>query len=311
MVQEYSRWDSIRRDVNSRIPMSKEEAAISDFIGDGFGDAPVTVTTPPNASISTTSPSSSPSPQTRHDMKVWAVVVGVADYKSIDKLNYTDDDAYRMYAFYKSPEGGSLPDNQIKVLIDEDATHSHVIQTMKDIYSRAGQNDAIVFYFSGHGSPQAFITQEYGSNLANNGGLLFHEEINAIFAKSSAKYKYIIADACHSGNWKTRGVKSAADVEQQYYQTFENSRGGFVLLLSSMGNEYSIESSGVRQGIFSHFLIRGLKGEADENRDNIVSVNELFRFVNSNVVTTTNHQQNPVISGDYKNDPPVAVVRIE
>jgi uncharacterized caspase-like protein len=75
-----------------------------------------------------------------------------------------------------------------------------------------------------------------------------------------------------------------------------------------MGNEYSLETSGIRQGIFSHFLIRGLKGEADANGDNVVSVVELFEYVESNVVQATRHRQTPVLSGDYTGNPPISIV---
>jgi hypothetical protein len=61
--------------------------------------------------------------------------------------------------------------------------------------------------------------------------------------------------------------------------------------------------------LFSHFLIRGLKGEADTNNDRVVSVTELFNFVETNVVQSTNRRQTPVLAGDYKNNPPISVVR--
>jgi len=81
------------------------------------------------------------------------------------------------------------------------------------------------------------------------------------------------------------------------------------MLLSSMGNEYSIESAGIRQGVFSHYLIRGLKGEADADHNRIVTVNELYNYVSTNVAQRTNRQQHPVISGDYRHNPPISVVR--
>jgi hypothetical protein len=292
-AQEYARWQELREETGD-LKTSKEQQAVSRFIDEGFGRAPATNSAPPTP----TSPA-----RVSSDMRVWVVVVGVASYRHIPGLNYTDDDAYRMYAFYKSPEGGSLPDGQVRVLIDEDATRSNVMQAMNEVYMQAASNDAIVFYFSGHGARSAFITQEYNGMSTDNKGLLMHREIQAVFDKSPARFKYVIADACHSGNWAQRETQSA------YYQTFEESGGAPVLLLSSMGDEYSIENSGIRQGVFSHFLIRGLKGEADTNHDQVVSISELYRYVDSNVVAATNHRQNPVLSGNYMNNPPVSVVR--
>ena len=248
------------------------------------------------------------------DMKIWAVVVGVASYNHIKSLKYTDDDAYKIYAFLKSPEGGALPDEQIKVLIDEDATRKKIINTLQTTYSNASKDDVIIFFFSGHGAEGAFISHEYDGTIedvnGNYKGFLLHNELVAVFENSPARYKYIIADACHSGSFVDRGIKSAAtDAMDNYYQAFNQSSGGLVIMLSSMEDEVSIETGGLRQGIFSYNLIQGMKGNADYNKDKIVSVTELFDYVQKNVKEFTNNRQNPVISGDYDANMPISVVR--
>ncbi|MEZ5056340.1 MAG: caspase family protein, partial [Saprospiraceae bacterium] len=89
--------------------------------------------------------------------KVWAVVVGIAAYDHMPTLRYTDDDAYRMYAHLKSPEGGALSDDQVKILIDEEATKEKIEKTMTDVFSKAGPDDLIILYFSGHGLKGSFL----------------------------------------------------------------------------------------------------------------------------------------------------------
>ncbi|MEO6758305.1 MAG: caspase family protein, partial [Saprospiraceae bacterium] len=84
-------------------------------------------------------------------VKIWAVIVGVGRYTSMPSLKFTDDDAYRFYSFLKSPEGGALPDNQIAVLVDEDATRANILRTMRQYFLKADANDVVLFYYSGHG----------------------------------------------------------------------------------------------------------------------------------------------------------------
>ena len=79
--------------------------------------------------------------------------------------------------------------------------------------------------------------------------------------------------------------------------------------MSSKGEETSLESSGLRQGVFSHFLIRGLKGEADLNSDKVISVQELYDYIYNNVRAYTGNRQSPVIKGTYDPQMPVAGVR--
>lgn len=243
-------------------------------------------------------PSDLPSP------KVWAVVVGVAAYDHMPVLRYTDDDAYRFYAFLKSFEGGALPDEQLRILVDEDASRENIMAALDEVFKQAGPQDLVIFYFSGHGLNGSFLPIDFDG--FNN--KISHEEIAAAFNKCSAKYKLCLADACHSGSlFAMRGETEPA--LSQYYQTLAKSVSGTALIMSSKAEETSLESAGLRQGVFSHFLIRGLKGEADKNQDNIVSVQELYEFIYNNVRDYTGNRQSPVLKGTYDPTMPVSIHR--
>lgn len=239
------------------------------------------------------------------EIKVWAVVVGVARYVHMPVLKYTDDDAYHIYAFLKSPEGGALPDDQIRVLIDEDATRSNILRTMRQTFMQADDNDVVLLYYSGHGLPGYFLPVDFDG--FNN--KVDHEDIKAIFNESKAKHKLCLADACHSGTLTAMKVAPAEVAIQKFYEAFENAGGGTALLLSSKGDEFSLEDGGLRQGVFSHFLIRGLKGEADNNSNKIVTIQELFEFVFAKVTSYTGNAQTPTITGKFDPKMPVAVTR--
>ena len=238
------------------------------------------------------------------EVKIWAVVVGVGRYTSMPVLKYSDDDAYQFYAFLKSPEGGALPDKQIKVLVDEDATRVNILQTMRQILLKADENDEIVFYFSGHGLDGAFLPQDFDG--INN--RLLHSDVKSIFEQSKAKYKLCIADACFSGSLLAMKQPLAPQI-QAFYRAFDNTQGGMALFMSSKSQEYSLEDQGLRSGIFSHYLSRGLKGEADFDGNKIVTIRELYDFVYKNVRTYTSSAQTPTISGQFDWAMPVSMVR--
>ncbi len=237
--------------------------------------------------------------------KVWAVIVGVASYNHMPALRYTDDDAYRMHSFLKSPEGGALSDSQIRILIDEDATKVKIKGAMEDIFSQAGPNDLVMLYYSGHGLKGAFIPIDFDG--FNN--RLDHEEVSEIFSRSPAKYKLCIADACHSGSLLAMKSANVGNVLNNYYKTLSNATAGTALIMSSKSEETSLESSGLRQGVFSHFLIRGLKGEADTDKNKVVTVDELYTFIERNVREYTGNRQSPIIKGDYDGNMTVGVIR--
>lgn len=245
-------------------------------------------------------------------VKIWAVIVGVGRYEHMPYLRYTDDDAYRFYSFLKSPSGGALENNQVQVLIDEDATRDNILRTMRTTLHKADENDVVMFYFSGHGLEGSFIPSDYDG--WNN--RLYHEEIKKIMEDSRAKHKLVIGDACHSGSLTDisdsdfLAAKTPVHATlKKYYQAFENTEGGMAFMMSSKSEEVSLEDGGLRSGIFSHFMIQGLNGKADLNDDKIISVKELYNYVYRKVRSYTATAQTPTLTGEFDASMPIGVVR--
>jgi len=240
------------------------------------------------------------------DVDVYALVVGVASYEHMPSLKYTDDDAYQLYAFLKSPEGGAIPNENIKVLVDDVATKNNILMSMEQLFSKADANDVVLLYMSGHGLEGSFIPSDfdgYRNQLAYN-------DINEILNKSKAKHKLCIADACHSGSLVASKGSDFAPAVNNYYSILGGlESGGTAMLLSSASNELSLEYSGLRQGVFSHYLMNGLRGAADNDHNKIVTISELYSYMYSNVRTYTQNKQSPILTGNYNRNMPVAVIR--
>ena len=243
-------------------------------------------------------------------VKIWAVVVGVGRYTAMPSLKFTDDDAYRFYSFLGSVEGGAVPQSQMTILIDEDATRENILKKMREYFLKADANDVVILYFSGHGLNGCFLPVDYDGY--NN--KLRHEEIKQVFKQSKAKHKLCIADACHSGSLNdgsgSLAAKGPAPVTlQRYYQAFEDTDGGVALLMSSKAEELSLEDHGLRQGVFTYYVLQGMKGAADTNNDYLVTIKELYNYVYAKVREYTTNVQTPVLTGDYDDAMPVAVRR--
>ncbi|MEP7267786.1 MAG: caspase family protein [Saprospiraceae bacterium] len=242
--------------------------------------------------------------QSDDEIRIWPVIIGVARYEHMPALKYSDDDAYKIYAFMKSPEGGAIPDNQIKLLIDEDATRVNIIDALQEQFGKADENDMVMVYYSGHGVSGSLLPIDFDGY--NN--KLYHDEIVQIMESSKAKHKLCLIDACYAGGMNDAKADYTTSINR-FYNQLNQEKGGTAMILSCKSREVSLEDSGLRQGIFSHFLIRGLKGEADENRNKIVSVQELFNFINTRVRSYTLNTQNPEIDGQYNPSMPVAWIR--
>ncbi|MDO8971251.1 MAG: caspase family protein, partial [Saprospiraceae bacterium] len=186
---------------------------------------------------------------------------------------------------------------------------TEILKTMRNLFLKADDNDVVLFYFSGHGLEGCFLPVDFDGY--NN--KLRHDEIRDILKQSRAKHKLCIADACHSGSLNyggTMAAKGPAPVSlQRYYQAFENSEGGIALLMSSKPEELSLEDHGLRQGVFTYYILRGMKGAADSNGDYIVSIKELYSYVYAKVRDYTAGVQTPVLTGNYDDAMPVSLRR--
>jgi uncharacterized caspase-like protein len=72
---------------------------------------------------------------------------------------------------------------------------------------------------------------------------------------------------------------------------------GRVILTASGANEVSGEDDDLRHGVFTYFLLEGLRGKADTDRDSIITVDEVYRYVSREVPRATGQEQHPVKKG--------------
>ena len=83
---------------------------------------------------------------------------------------------------------------------------------------------------------------------------------------------------------------------------------GTAVLSASSSNETSMEGERWGGGVFTYYIIGGLRGRADANQDQIVTLRELFDYVYHKVPAATSGQQHPELKGQFSNDLPLLEV---
>ena len=68
-------------------------------------------------------------------------------------------------------------------------------------------------------------------------------------------------------------------------------------MTASGANEVSAEKPNLKHGVFTYFLLKGLKGKADTDQDGLITVDEAYRYVSEHVPDATDQQQHPVKKG--------------
>jgi uncharacterized caspase-like protein len=125
----------------------------------------------------------------------------------------------------------------------------------------------------------------------------------------------VFLDACYSGAAGGRTFTSkktrAGAVDDLFLERLTRSKGR-AIITASRTSEVSIELPELGHGIFSYYLINGLKGAADLNRDGIVSLQELYEYLEQQVTAKSRSvggNQHPVMKGELEGVLPLVKVR--
>ena len=84
---------------------------------------------------------------------------------------------------------------------------------------------------------------------------------------------------------------------------------GKVILASSRDDEVSIEKPDFPNSIFTHYLLRGLRGEASD-KNGIVTLEDLYDYVHEKTVRETSGIQHPRLIGNLEGSFPLALASL-
>lgn len=235
-----------------------------------------------------------------------ALVVGVSEYQQIHALQYADKDAEEFGNFLLTNPKWKLAPENLVLLTNNKAKSGNVITWLNWLLENSKDGDNVIFYFSGHGDVETIADVSKGFLLTydcpkNNyvTGALGVDVLQNLFSEMLNKgiKVYIVTDACRSGHLAggAAGVKQTA-------QAFSKQWKNETKILSSQPDEVSFEGPqwGNGRGVFSFFLMKGLNGFADLNKDSTVTLSELEQYVGLQVSEATKFKQQPIFEGASK-----------
>ncbi|MBI5524718.1 MAG: caspase family protein [Deltaproteobacteria bacterium] len=195
-------------------------------------------------------------------------------------LRYAERDADH-FARLLADLGGFAPE-RVTVLkgakaADFKAAFSKVEEDMRRLGDAGGEKALLVVFYSGHAD---------GKNLEMGSDLLSFSELKDMVSASSAHLKIAIIDSCQSGAiTATKGGRPGPGYDLALTDTADTD--GTIIITSSSAGEKSQESADIRGSFFTHHLISGLMGAADQNQDNRVSLAEVYQYAYNYTVIDT------------------------
>ncbi len=221
----------------------------------------------------------------------WALIIGIEDYQDPDivDLRYSVDDAKALYEVLTDPERGGFDPNCVLLLTDDaqdpslKPTQRNILRALRNWLRQTKPEDTVLFYFSGHG-----IADDRGRNylVARDSSLDLLEDtaismsrLNELLSDERvvrAKKIVVILDSCHSG--ARVGARGIGGLGQILDPLFTNAEGRVTLASCSI-DEQSFEDPQKGHGVFTYYLVDGLRGKADIDLDGIVSATEVSNYV--------------------------------
>jgi hypothetical protein len=152
------------------------------------------------------------------------------------------------------------------------------LDRMRDNIAAARTSDVrtvLIFYYSGHSDEDGLLLR---------GERLPYPELRARIEQIPADVRVAVLDSCASGAL-TRGK---GGVFRPPFMADDSVKlKGHAFLTSSAANEVAQESDRIAASFFTHFLVSGLRGAADSNRDRQVTFFEAYQFAAQETLART------------------------
>jgi hypothetical protein len=243
-------------------------------------------------------------PKGEKNPNAYAVVFGIEQYKNVSSVTYARRDAYWMREYFAKTLG--VPEENIYYKTDIDAGKAE----FDKVFSQGGWLDKrigdgrsdLYIYYAGHGAPDfnsrtAFLIPYDGDpNYASQTGYSI-DKMTANLSQLEARSVTVFLDACFSGANRENEILLAG-ARPVFLDVNTAVAANVTLFSAASGNQISSSWAEKQHGIFSYWLMKGMQGSADANRDKIITVEELGGFIRNNVSKTAgklDREQTPVL----------------
>jgi len=252
------------------------------------------------------------------DQNKFALIIGIEEYREeeVPAVPFAARDAQLVRDYLI--KGAGFPEENIHMLLNNRAAKTDIQRILEEWLPKNTNADSTVFvYFSGHGSvdtksgvPHLVPYEAHPSYLASSGYPV--EWLLASLRKLPAKNSIVALDSCYVG-LLSPGERPIVVVKKKP----KDSVGGkTVLLTASSSGQVSQSYSAKKHGLFTYFMLKGMQGAADKDKDGQVKLSELYPYIHTNVKRQA-HRMNkeqepsmvPTLSKIKSSDRDVVVVK--
>ena len=183
--------------------------------------------------------------------------------------------------------------DQVNILLNQFS--STVIETIDEFFDQKKPDDLLVLYFSGHGLRDELGALYLAVKNTNRARLrstaVKSDYIRDAMNQSRSKRQVVILDCCNSGAF-SQGMKAEVGGTMGMVSAFEGY--GRYVLTASDEIQFAWEGDKIigetENSLFTHFLLKGLRGDADSDSDGRITVDELYDYAYEQISRLTPKQ---------------------
>ncbi len=236
----------------------------------------------------------------------YAVVIG-ADHGQAgeEPLRFAEEDAARVARVLT--DLGDVRAEDLVLLRGPSATRvEEVLDGLAQRIARDAEADAdtvLFVYYSGHADAASL---HLGTSELPLGTLKGAVEAVPV------DLRVLVVDACQSGELtRLKGVVPAEPFTIEVDDRLDSE--GMAIVTSSSPGEDAQESDRLRGGVFSHHLVSGLQGAADQSGDAKVTLSEAFQYARTQTIRSTSRArfvQHPTYDYDLRGEADLVLTRM-
>ena len=236
----------------------------------------------------------------------YAIVIGIEDYRQkLPKADFASQDA-RLVADYLTKTMGFHEENVI-VLMNDRASYVDLAKYFEKWLPNNVESGSTVFvYYSGHGAPNPKTGDAY--IVPYDGDPAFIDETGyslkrmyAALGKLPAKEVVVALDSCFSGAGGRSVIAKGSRPLVMNLQSNVALPKNMTVLSASAGDQTSSTYEEKGHGLFTYFMLKGIKNEEVVKQDGSLDTPSLYEYVKPQVSNIArkkyNNEQTPQLMG--------------
>jgi len=240
------------------------------------------------------------------NQNAYAIVIGIETYRQkLPKADFAANDAKLVSEYLTKTMG--YPEENVILLINDKALQSDMAKYFERwLHNNVDKDSRVFVYYSGHGAPDpktggAYLVPYDGdpSFIAETGFSL--KRMYDALGKLPSKEIVVALDSCFSGAGGRSVLAKGARPLVMNIALSQAISHNMTILSASSGEQISSTYDEKGHGLFTYFLLRGIKNKNVVNPDGSLKIEELFGYVRPQVERIArkqfNNEQTPQLIG--------------